>query len=266
MSSPNPTQPPYGGLRAGWRTVRCGGAATPLSWYHGQRHSEESRAVDRRLGIDARTASGASTQRESRAVDGGQHHAPGGCGAYRRPGGEMQPVRKDRAVSDGNPDRAARSIVSCSRATARVVRRLRKAPIRQPVRSMRRALPRAACDVHAARAGRAEGVVYGSGIGACSATWPSHRDQSRPVGRSARQLPWDAAVRAGSVAPDKRGFSQPSTPVAVSPARFPCTHASAAAFACATSSDAPRRSVDIMGKDRRGVGVGPEGSLKHEAD
>ena len=33
----------------------------------------------------------------------------------------MQPVRKDRAISDGNPDRAPRSIVSCSRTIARVV-------------------------------------------------------------------------------------------------------------------------------------------------
>ena len=96
-----------GGLRARWRTVRRRGAAKPLSWYYGRRHSEKSRPVDRQLGIDARAAGGASTQRKGGAVDGGQHYAPGSYGAYRRPGGRMQPVRKDRAVSDGDPDRAA---------------------------------------------------------------------------------------------------------------------------------------------------------------
>ena len=57
-----------GGLRGRWNHLCGTGAAPPLPWYHGQRHSEESRAVDRRLGTDARAASGAPTQRESRAV------------------------------------------------------------------------------------------------------------------------------------------------------------------------------------------------------
>ena len=141
---------------------------------------------DRRLGIDARAASGASTQRESRAVDGGSITLQ-----------EVAAHTDVLAVVCSRCERTGRyQMATLIEAAWSIVSFVPGAVLLSVDCVKRKSVSQYdLCGVHCPSCLRCscspcrptEGAVYGSGIGGCSATWPSHRDH-RPVGRSARRL------------------------------------------------------------------------------